>query len=184
MDAIVPRMWNDFYDIRQPPHASRRRDGDRSDPSHSGVHSTDEPTRIGRFRSDLFAAVKTKLGTRKASIIASGGSKAADETATLRRREAAPLFPTTILETYVNNSHRVADIWADLRDDTVAVIADGCLTLASLWESVWAEGGGSTIAVTNPTSLDVSKLEALYQDATFAPSMHLPDMVARTDVFG
>jgi hypothetical protein len=170
-------------DACQPLHCSRLHDGDPNDPSQQGVHSAYETKMIGRFKTDLFDAVKAKLAGKKAAVIVSGGHAAAVETVALMRRSAATLSPSTIIDSYVNNDHKVAGMWADLKDGTVGVIADGCLTLASLWESAWAEGGGDAIAESKLKAIDTDELEGLYQDEDFVPSLHLPDMVARTDLF-
>jgi hypothetical protein len=49
------------------------------------------------------------------------------------------------------------------------VMADGCLYLATLWDSAWREGGGDT---TMPAAVAISqtRLEELYQNPDFLPS--------------
>jgi len=60
-------------------------------------------------------------------------------------------------------------MWRSLGNDSVKVMADGCICLPQLWESAWQEGGGDrTIRDFDP--IDETRLERLYQNPSFLPS--------------
>ena len=57
-------------------------------------------------------------------------------------------------------------MWHSLGDNTIKVMADGCVCLARLWDSAWEEGGGdSTIRDFDP--INETRLEQLYQIPTY-----------------
>jgi len=63
----------------------------------------------------------------------------------------------------------IRNVVQTLGEDTVKVMADGCICLAQLWDSAWQEGDGDSNiralgAVSEPA------LERLYQNADFLPS--------------
>jgi hypothetical protein len=60
-------------------------------------------------------------------------------------------------------------MWRSLGDDTVKVMADGCICLAQLWDSAWEEGGGDR-TIHDFNSIDETRLEQLYQNSSFLPS--------------
>jgi hypothetical protein len=64
---------------------------------------------------------------------------------------------------------RADAMWRSLGDDTVKVMADGCLCLAQLWDSAWEEGGGD-LTIHNFNLIEETRLERLYQNPGFLPS--------------
>lgn len=170
-------------DACQPLHCSRLHDGDPSIAGSAGVHSAYETKMIGRFRSQLFTTVKPKLASSAAYPTISGGHQAAIATVNLMRRCANTLPPRDIIDSYVSNNHRIADMWSDLKDRTVEVITDGVLTLSMLWESAWVEGNGQMIPNSKIKPIGEADLIALYQDSTFIPSVYLDTMASNTTLF-
>ena len=68
---------------------------------------------------------------------------------------------------------------------TAKVVAGGCLRLASLWESAWAEGGGGSVPDSKLKVYPKPDLRHVYENenTTFVPSMYLPEMVAKPATF-
>jgi hypothetical protein len=64
---------------------------------------------------------------------------------------------------------RADAMWKVLGQDTLEVMADGCMCLAQLWDSAWAEGNGDA-RIQALGSIEQAALEELYQSPDFLPS--------------
>ena len=86
------------------------------------------------------------------------------------------ISPKDIVDEFVANQGQtpsaIADAcWEKFGDDTIGVIADGSLCLATLWDAAWAAGGGdSTIGTDDLASIEQGVLSQLYQNPSFLPS--------------
>ena len=58
---------------------------------------------------------------------------------------------------------------------TIENIANGCHTLAVLWQSAWKEGNGAAIGAAELVAIDRPDLIALYSKKSFVPSYALQD---------
>jgi hypothetical protein len=103
-----------------------------------------------------------------------GGHAAAAAVVNLMQQTFKAIAPTRILAEFLKvdteqPAARADAMWKTLGEDTVKVMADGCICLAHLWDSAWQEGDGDSNiralgAVSEPA------LERLYQNADFLPS--------------
>jgi hypothetical protein len=97
----------------------------------------------------------------------------------LMRRTRATIAPIDIVEAYGELEHPIArakasaTLWKRFGKDTIRVLADGCRTLAMLWESAWVQGKGASIAKSSLKAVSRAKLKTLYEDQTFVPSKPL-----------
>ena len=57
--------------------------------------------------------------------------------------------------------------------ETTTAMADGCRTLAMLWDSAWAEGGGNQIEQTKIRKITQKSLQKIYESQDFVPSKAL-----------
>lgn len=60
-------------------------------------------------------------------------------------------------------------------DRTISCIADGCLQLASIWQSAWLEGNGNKVSNSKLGRIDTHDLKNLYDDKHFLESFRLQD---------
>jgi len=109
-----------------------------------------------------------------------GGREAGFATIKLMRRTRERIEPMDLVETYAalvldgRKSEAPDVLWGDFGEQTIAAIADGCRTLAMLWESAWVEGGGSdTIPEAQLTMKNRFNIKQIYDRQTFAPSVPL-----------
>ena len=83
----------------------------------------------------------------------------------------------TLVEAYIAIPDKRHDasttLWNQFGEDTVEVMIDGSRTLAMLWDSAWAEGGGDNIAQSKLKKFTSTKLKGIYEDQNFVPSVPL-----------
>ena len=97
----------------------------------------------------------------------------------LTRRCRKKLPPKSIVDAYGDlvltgkKSQATAVLWSKFGTRTVDVIADGCRTLAMLWESAWVAGGGDQIAPSKLTAISEKRLQGIYEKTDFLPSKAL-----------
>ena len=108
---------------------------------------------------------------------------AADAVVQLMQRTVEELPPEEVLEVYnrVRGNGQSAAMWAELGERTVNRMADGAVTLATVWQSAWMQGGGDDdghIGLERcKTPVPNAALKALYDDKSFAESKWLFEMV-------
>jgi hypothetical protein len=158
-------------DCCQPLHTSRFHDG-RSE-AERGVHSRYETDMIRVHRADLIAGLDRALAGARPAAAIRGHEAAAREAVRLMQRTVRRLSPKRICDTYAR-SPRSDDMWAKLGRRTIACIADGCVTLAGLWSSAWAEAGADAPPA---SARNRDKLATLYKDPDFARSYFLTELV-------
>ncbi len=97
-------------------------------------------------------------------------------------RSARAVDPRALVDAYAAVSTTADDasvavtdaLWREFGAQTAGLMVDGAITLAGLWHSAWMLGGGDTAV--DPSALvaiDPAVLQALYERATFVPSLTL-----------
>jgi len=178
-------------DACQPLHVSRLHHGDPK-PGDSpevkkekgDVHSVYETTMLDQFRSKeldgspggLVTGINQALQGKKAKADVVGGRAAAVAVIQLMRETVTILPPASIVAAFPlgkKPSEQAAALWKKFKDETIRTIANGCLRLASFWESAWKEGKGDQINHNELVNIPRPELQGLYQDPKFLPSVPL-----------
>jgi hypothetical protein len=70
---------------------------------------------------------------------------------------------------------RQADVllWEKFKKPTITCIADGCRTLAMIWESAWTSAGGNAISTDQLKPVSKARLKKIYEGQGFMPSKPL-----------
>jgi hypothetical protein len=168
-------------DACQPLHVSYLHHGRPGFPNEERVHSVYETDMLDRFAADLVAGVNNALTGKKLPPKVTGGKKAAIAVIELMRRTIQRIPPIEIIEVYNEESpSRTKNMWQKLSGRTFECMADGCLTLAGLWQSAWTEGKGSKISTSNLKELTHEQLMKLYDNKTFVEAFRLQDPKFKT----
>jgi hypothetical protein len=153
-------------------------------PEATGVHAAYEDVMVDYHVDAIMQGVQQGIAAAKPALDAdfglyTGGHSAAVATVDLIEKTFALIPPRSILDAFVafEDQHpkdRAESMWnADAPDSigarTIQVMTQGCLHLAQLWDSAWAEGGGGS-RITNLTTIDEAALEEIYRDRNFMPS--------------
>jgi hypothetical protein len=139
-----------------------------------GVHSAYEDQMIDRHVPEMMKGVDAILARARRPALVSSGHGAAVAVVNLMQQTFSAIPPKDIVAEFVKvqdqkPAQRADAMWRSLGDDTVKVMADGCICLAQLWDSAWEEGGGDH-TIRDFNSIDETRLERLYQDTGFLPS--------------
>jgi hypothetical protein len=139
-----------------------------------GVHSAYEDQMVDRHVPEIMKGVDAILARARRPELASGGHEAAVTVVNLMQQTFKAIPPKDIVAEYVKvqdqkPAPRADAMWRSLGDDTIKVMADGCICLAQLWDSAWEEGGGDR-AIHDFNTIDETRLELLYQNPGFLPS--------------
>lgn len=165
-------------DACQPLHVSRLHHGEHE--SESSVHEVYETRMLDRFAAEFVARLNTELDGERAQGKVASGAEAADLTVQLMKQTMKKLPPERILEVYRQSAgqSQTAAMWQELGDDTVAVTAQGALTLAKIWQSAWAAAGAEAkfSKTACQKTMDKNRLRALYNTKTIAEAKWLKDM--------
>jgi hypothetical protein len=109
-----------------------------------------------------------------------GGQEAGFAVIELIRRTHRRIKPIDLVETYgaLVNAGRASEastvLWDEYGEQTIEAIADGCRTLAMLWESAWREGGGDgNIPDAQLRTRNWFNLRQIYYSQDFVPSVPL-----------
>jgi len=178
--AAMGLMAHYVGDACQPLHVSSLHHGRPGHPEEERVHSVYETNMLDRFTLDLVQKVNAAVKTLPAPPNVNNGSEAAGAVVELMRRTFHFLPPIDVINAFneADGQERIPHMWDVLGDRTAECIASGARTLAMLWESAWAMGGGAQLPAAKIKTIDPHKLTALYNDATFVPSEFLPNMIA------
>jgi hypothetical protein len=139
-----------------------------------GVHSAYEDQMVDRHVPEIMKGVDAILAHVRQPALVSGGHDAAVAVVNLMQQTFKAIAPKDIIAEFVKAQDqkptpRADAMWRSLGNDTIKVMADGCVCLAQLWDSAWEEGHGDrTISDFNP--IEETRLEQLYQDPDFLPS--------------
>lgn len=169
-------------DACQPLHISYFHHGDPLDtvpgkktPKAQGLHTAYEADMIGakvdKVRDFLQGAKPKKPAKVKT------GREAARAAFHLMDRTFKTTDPRTIYETFRDAggekkaSNAIDPMWNRFRDGTLRNMANGCATLAMLWESAWLAGKGKAPA--NPAAFKPGDLRTIYRKPKFLKSYSL-----------
>jgi hypothetical protein len=156
-------------DACQPLHTSMFHDG-RGD-ADKGVHSAYETKMVGAKRDTIVTGLGERLQNAPPLQRVEGHRAAGAAVVQLMDRSVTRLPPLEICDAFVADPHTQA-LWDVVGERTIDCIADGCQTLAMIWSSAWAEAGA---AAPPAAAVPRDALVALYSDATFVPSLFLPE---------
>ena len=174
--ALAGTMAHYVGDACQPLHVSFLHHG--RDSSEAGVHSDYETTMIDRKRVELFKGInKIKKRVVQADLLSAAPKEAAQRVITLMNETVKRLPPLTVVDVWAGESGRgkYDRMWDALGAKTIKNIAQGCYTLAVLWESAWRAGNGTAIAQGKLRAIDPADLQKRYNNKAFAPSYKLGD---------
>ena len=164
-------------DACQPFHASYLHHGRNKEEAR--VHSYYETQMLDRFATEVMVGVNAKLKrSSKPAFKLRGGLQVAISVINLMRTTAKKLPPLDIITAYNDsdkNGHRMKDFFDTVGDNTISCIADGCLQLASIWQSAWNEGNGNKVSKSKLGHIDREDLKNLYEDKQFLESFRLQD---------
>ena len=137
---------------------------------------------LDRFAVSLVAGINNFLQNKDADAGIHGGKEAASAVIKLMQRTIEKIPPIEIIETYNEKSGqaRLSNMWSKLSDKTFECMGDGCLTLASLWQSAWNEGQGSKVAASKLKEIPKTRLMELYNDKTFLEAFRLQEAGFKT----
>ncbi len=140
----------------------------------TGVHAAYEDDMVDRHVAEIIGGVDSLLSRASKPPLVAGGHAAAVAVVDLMQKTFQAIAPKDIVDEFVKvqdqkPAARADAMWKVLGQDTVKVMADGCMCLAQLWDSAWAEGGGDA-HIHALGSIEQSALEKLYQSPDFLPS--------------
>lgn len=149
----------------------------------SKIHGIYEETMLEVDAPAALAAVNAvlKKGGGPQRTIKSGHD-AGVETARLMHSVQKRLAPKTIInadDPSLSANARSAALWkkANIRNATVASLADSVQLLADLWKAAWKAGNGNTIPAAKLVEFKEADLEDIYRgEKTFVPSLSLAKM--------
>ncbi|MES2848861.1 MAG: hypothetical protein V4685_07370 [Bacteroidota bacterium] len=173
-------------DACQPLHISHMFDGKPTAQGvkGKGVHSVYETNMINKFIPDILKNAGDKVkNNRKALINIRSGKEAGGATVELIKKTFATIKP----EELVNICEKHKDLgkaaiaekmWEKVGEGTTgSIFFNGAFYLASLWESAWKVGKGST-HITDLDEVDKDKVVALYESKDFVPSVNITEIGA------
>jgi hypothetical protein len=169
-------------DACQPLHVSYLHHGQPGDKGDDKVHAVYEDDMLDHAAAEVVAGVKARVARHSRRERLDGAMAAADAVVRLMQRTIKHLPPAQVLEVYerVRGAGQSASLWAELGERTMDCMADGALTLATVWQSAWTEGGGDRnghIGLdTCKTPVSRRELKTLYDDKSFAESKWLFEM--------
>ena len=142
-------------DACQPLHVSYLHHGEPDDEGDDKVHAVYEDAMLTRAAADVVAGVKQRVIDAAAPTYFHGGEGAANAVVELMRRTVKELPPAEVLEVYGRTKGRTqtAEMWAELGERTMNRMADGAVTLATVWESAWLEGREKPLATSRWTNV-------------------------------
>jgi hypothetical protein len=144
-----------------------------------GVHGAYEAAMIDAAVDELLEELPVTLGTGHGMKLIKGERNAGFATIELIKRSAKSIPPMSIVTQYAaildagEKKNAAELLWKKFGKNTIKVIADGCNTLAMIWESAWVEGGGKNIPQSKLKRISEKRLRDLYEDQKFLPSVPL-----------
>jgi hypothetical protein len=151
-------------------------------PRGHGVHSAYEDDMVDRHVPEIIKGVDERLARTSPPRPVVGGHAAAVAVVELMQKTFDAIAPKKILDEFVKvqdekPAERADAMWESLGEDTISVMADGCICLAQLWDSAWQEGNGD-LTINSLGAIDETVLEHLYQNRDFLPS-HTLDTIGQ-----
>jgi hypothetical protein len=175
----ISYLFNGDPDHTVPGLVRDRKTGEKAKgqvPRGIGVHSAYEDDMVNYHAVQILSGVDAAIKRRGRLNSIRGGHAAAVSVVELMQATFATIKPSEIIDTFVDvqdqkPKDRAEALWKVLGTRTVHVMADGCLCLASLWASAWAEGNGNRLKPSG--AIDQRTLMSLYQSPKFLPSRRL-----------
>jgi hypothetical protein len=164
-------------DACQPLHSSYLHHGEKNR-GEEDVHRYYESEMMDRYAGDIIAGVNAELKGRSAKPEINGGKEAAIYVIDLMRSTFKKLSPSDIIEAYRDSRSRdepMKRFFDAVGERTIKCISEGCLRLASLWESAWREGKGQSISKDKLVLVSREDLKTLYNDSKFLEAFRLQD---------
>lgn len=160
-------------DACEPLHVSYLHHGTNT--KESKVHSFYETSILDRKSTEIIAGVNELTENKAVGKLFSGGKNAASLTIELMKKTFETLPPTDIIDAFNEKQGRErADyMWKTLGKKTNQIMAEGCLTLATIWESAWNEGNGDSQLNGKSTEFNTETLKKLYMDKNFLTAYRL-----------
>jgi len=163
-------------DACQPLHVSKFHHGRNKE--EEKVHSYYETEMLDRYAADVVAGVNAKARGASAKADVKGGWNAALSVIDLMIKNIQDLPPLEIIEAYneakqSNNGKKY--LFEAVGERTISCIVNGCIRLASIWESAWREGNGKSISEDKLRSIDKDNLMMLYNDKKFLEAFRLQE---------
>ncbi len=167
-------------DACQPLHVSQFHDGRPDRPEEKGVHSYYETKMLDRFAVDIIGKINNGLESANVKADFKGGKNGAISVIELMQKCIKLLPPLEIIKAYNErkNSPRnrqLRDFFETVSKSTISCMVEGCLRLASLWESAWKEGNGNKIPENRLIKIQNNTLIKLYTDKSFLTAYRLED---------
>ncbi|KQW52209.1 MULTISPECIES: hypothetical protein [unclassified Roseateles] len=167
-------------DACQPLHVSHLHHGEADDPDDDEVHAVYETDMLDQAADEVVVGVKQRVADLAGRPLVNGPLGAADAVVQLMRRTMKALPPAEVLEVFnrVRGRGQAAALWAELGPRTMDRMADGAVTLATVWQSAWSAGGGDehmTLAACKKP-VPTRQLKKLYDTKSFAESRWLHEM--------
>ncbi|GKT33911.1 hypothetical protein ADUPG1_002697, partial [Aduncisulcus paluster] len=133
---------------------------------------------IDRHAAELVAAIPTALTSLGDVDLVDDGQHAALATVELMDRSAKRLAPTQLIDAFVALGGKPVvatqdGLWAQFGEQTGILMADSARTLAMIWDSAWAAGGGDKIKKSALQAIPQDQLRELYQQPQFVESLDL-----------
>ena len=143
-------------------------------PLGQGVHSAYEDNMVDRHVPEIMTGVDELLKNPHLPALVTGGHDAAVAVVNLMQQTFKAIAPKDIVSDFVKvrdqkPAAQADALWKSLGEDTIKVMADGCICLAQIWDSAWAEGDGNS-NIRSLGEIDEASLERLYQNPNFLPS--------------
>ena len=144
----------------------------------SGVHSAYETTMVGINAAAIISACNRDFGigssgrgTRVRATTIASGHDAASAVVQLMRETLTAIAPADLVHAYENDPSP-ANLWDRFGTATIAVIENGCRTLAQIYDAAWTRNPNAIATAAVPQA----RLKALYLNTKWAPSMTLDQL--------
>jgi hypothetical protein len=131
-------------------------------------------------RVKLFAGINAFNKEVKANQLFTGGKGAAIAVLKLMKDTFDTLSPDTVIKAW-RNSEDMEELFSKVGNETITNINNGCLTMATIWQSAWIEGGGDQINQNELVAIEPDRLIELYEDKGFVPSFALNKLILREE---
>lgn len=125
---------------------------------------------------DILIGLRNQLAGQHQQSLVRGGQEAGFAVVELMRRTRERINPLDLVNVYGRLVHQQEErqapglIWEEYQQEIIGVIADGCSTLAMIWESAWVEGGGNDVPHNKLSTVSPKRLKEIYEDREFLPS--------------
>jgi hypothetical protein len=165
-------------DACQPLHVSSLHHGRPGHPGEDKVHSNYEEGMLALRAADFLEGLNKACRGLKPRGGLRGGEDAAKSTVELMRRTIGELPPMEIIDAFnaVRGAERKAHLWEVVGTRTIECVRQGCVSLASLWESAWQEGQGGKIRVQDLKRIPQTTLARVYNEKAFLTPVWLDAM--------